>query len=69
MIKILKVLPFIFLLQSNSLFSSDMFDSGAPGDINKQMNLMWRTFGHGEGITPLSPHESPFDHLTQKANS
>ena len=20
-------------------------------------------------ITPLSPHESPFDHLTQKANS
>jgi len=25
--------------------------------------------GNHQWITPLSPHESPFDHLTQKANS
>ena len=31
-------------------------------------NIRWERLDTGD-LTPLSPHESPFDHLTQKANS
>lgn len=36
--------------EKTAVESGDMFDSGAGDDINRQMNLMWATFGRGENV-------------------
>lgn len=57
--KTFKISLLFFLLLSAPLFSNDMLDSGASGDTNKQLNLMWRTFGHGEGVELAKFGNSP----------
>ena len=38
------------LTHSPTLSAGDIFDSGATGDITRQINLMWSTFGRGEKV-------------------
>ena len=37
----------------------EMFNSGATGDVTKQMNLMWATFGRGENVRLVPFGNSP----------
>lgn len=50
------------------LTTNDMFNSGAEGDANRQMNLMWATFGRGENVklTPFGNEPGWYEWMARK---